>query len=94
MDKKELYKELEDVIDEYKDIIYDVSSVDCDGSLSEMVNLQERYTEEMYEFIERSFDYYIIPKIEKGKIVINKENYEDTELEQEEMMYLDGGQYF
>ena len=93
MDKKELYKELEDVIDEYKDIIYDVSSVDCDGSLSEMVNLQERYTEEMYEFIERSFDYYIIPKIENGEIIINKENYEDTELEQEERIEIEKSDY-
>lgn len=85
MDKKEL----ENVIDEYKDIIYDVSSIDCDGSLSEMVNLQEQYTEEMYKFIERSLDYYIIPKIENEKIIINKENYEDAELEQEERIEIE-----
>ena len=58
-----------------------------------MVNLQEQYTEEMYEFIERSFDYYIIPKIENGEIIINKENYEDAELEQEERIEIEKSDY-
>ena len=96
MTKKEinkLYKELECVIDEYKDIIYDLSCEGCGGNLGTLITSQEEATKEMYESIDRGFDDYIIPKIENGEIIINKKNYEDTEMGKEERIDAEKSDY-
>lgn len=92
--KDELQKELKYVIDEYKDTIYDVSLAECDGNISKALNLQEKYINSMYESIEGTVEYYIIPKIENGEIIINKKNYEDTEMGKEERIEVEKNDFY
>lgn len=92
--KKELQKELKYVIDEYRDIINDVSLTECDGNISKAINLREKYINNMYESIEGTVEYYIIPKIENGEIIINKKNYEDTEMGKEERIEVEKNDFY
>lgn len=87
-------KELKYVIDEYRDIINDVSLAECDGDITKALNLQEKYINNMYESIEGTVEYYIIPKIENGEIIINKKNYEDTEMGKEERIEVEKNDFY
>ena len=92
--KKELQKELKYVIDEYRDTINDVSLAKCDGDISKAINLREKYINNMYESIEGTVEYYIIPKIENGEIIINRKNYEDTEMGKEEKIEVEKNDFY
>lgn len=92
--KDELQKELKYVIDEYKDTIHDVSLAECDNDDSKAINLQEKYINNMYESIEGTVEYYIIPKIENGEIIINRKNYEDTEMGKEERIEVEKNDFY
>ena len=92
--KNELQKELKYVIDEYRDTIHDVSLVECNNDVSKAINLQEKYINNMYESIEGTVEYYIIPKIENGEIIINKKNYEDTEMGKEERVEVEKNDFY
>ena len=48
----------------------------------------------MYESIEGTVEYYIIPKIENGEIIINKKNYEDTEMGKEERIEVEKNDFY
>ena len=92
--KKELQKELKYVIDEYRNTINDVSLAEYDGDISKAINLREKYINNMYESIEGTVEYYIIPKIENGEIIINKKNYEDTEMGKEERIEVEKNDFY
>ena len=87
-------KELKYVIDEYKETIYEVSLAECDNDISKAFNLQEKYINNMYESIEGTVEYYIIPKIENGEIIINKKNYENTEMGKEERVEVEKNDFY
>lgn len=89
-----LSKELKYVIDEYKETIYEVSLAECDNDISKAINLQEKYINNMYESIEGTVEYYIIPKIENGEIIINRKNYEDTEMGKEERVEVEKNDFY
>lgn len=92
--KKELQKELKYVIDEYRDTIHDVSLAECDGNISKAFNLQEKYINNMYESIDGTVEYYIILKIENREIIINKKNYENTEMGKEERIETEKSDFY